>query len=119
MPRTFRLGKDATFTFSNTVANDDVVEVNVSQEAAAEADVSARGSNDQQETVLVRKNVQFEVQVLNHSCTHGCTGTITCTVSPSGPLYPTSGVWQVRAISDPQPLDDKIVTTLTLRKIPS
>ncbi|NBW12517.1 MAG: hypothetical protein EBR82_31245 [Caulobacteraceae bacterium] len=119
MPRTFRLGKDAVFTFSNTVSNDDVNEVNVTQEAAAEADVSARGSGDQQETVLVRKNVAFEVQVLNHSCTHGCTGTITCTVSPSGPAYPTSGVWQVRSISDPQPLDDKIVTTLTFRKIPS
>lgn len=117
--RTFRLGKDATFTFSAGVSNDDVVEVNVTQEAAAEADVSARGSGDQQETVLVRKNVQFEVQVLNHSAVHGGTGTISCSVSPSGPAYPTTGVWQLRAISDPQPLDDKIVTTLTFRRIPS
>jgi len=117
--RKFYLGKDATFTFTPGVANDDVLEVNVTQEAAAEADVTARGSGDMQETVLVRKNVQYEVQVTNHTCTHGATGTIACSVSPSGPAYPTTGVWQVRAISDPQPLDDKIVTTLTFRRIPA
>jgi len=119
MPRSFYLGKDATFTFSAGVANTDVLEVNVTQDAAAEADVTSRGSADMQETVMVRRNVQFEVQVLAHSCAHGGTGTITCAVSPSGPAYPTTGVWQVRSISDPQPIDDKIVTTLTFRKMPA
>lgn len=119
MPRSYYLGKDATFTFSAGVANTDVLEVNVTQDAGAEADVTTRGSGDFQETVLVRKNVQFEVQVLSHSAVHGGTGTITCSVSPSGPAYPTSGVWQVRSISDPQPVDDKIVTTLTFRKMPA
>lgn len=119
MPRSFSLGKDATFTFSGGVANQDVIEVNVTQDAAAEADVTTRGSGDLQETVLVRKNVQYEVQVTYHSASQGATGTITCTAGPSGPAYPTTGVWQVRSVSDPQPLDDKIVTTLTFRRVPA
>jgi len=119
MPRNFSLGKDAVFTFSGGVSNTDVIEVNVTQDAAAEADVTTRGSGDQQETVLVRKNVQYEVQVTAHSTAQGATGTITCTAGPSGPVYPTSGVWQVRSVSDPQPLDDKIVTTLTFRRVPA
>jgi len=119
MPRKFRLGKDSTFTFSNGIANDDVVEVTPNQEAAAEADVTTRGSGDVQETVLVRKNRTLEVTCLDHTCVHGGTGTVTCTVSPSGPVYPCTGVWQVRSISDPQPLDDKIVYTIMLRQMPS
>jgi hypothetical protein len=117
--RKFFLGKDATFTFSAGVSNDDVLEVNVTQDAAAEADVTTRASGDLQETVLVRKNVQYEVQVTNHTAVQGGTGTIVCAANPSGPLYPTTGVWQVRSISDPQPLDDKIVTTLTFRRVPA
>lgn len=114
----FYLGKDGTFTFSNGIANKDVRTVTVNRETAAEADVTTRGSGDEQEFAFVRKNTTIEVVCLDHACEIGETGTVTCTLSPSGPTLPT-GVFQVMSVSEPQELDGAVEFTISLKKTPT
>jgi hypothetical protein len=111
----YYLGKNATFTFSNGIDNKDVKTVSVNRETAAEADVTTRGSDDEQEFAFVRKNTTIEVVCLDHTCLLGETGTVTSTLSPSGPAGP-SGVFQVMSISEPQELDGAVEFTISLRK---
>jgi hypothetical protein len=114
----FYLGKSGTFTFSNGINNKDVKTVTVNRETAAEADVTTRGSGDEQEFAFVRKNTSIEVVCLDHTCEIGETGTVTCTLSPSGPAGP-SGVFQVMSVSEPQELDGAVEFTISLRKTPT
>lgn len=113
------LGKNATFSFSSGIANIDVKSVTINRETAAEADVTTRGSGDIQEFAFVRRNTTIDVVCLNHTIADiGATGTVTCTLSPSGPTWSSSGVWQVMSISEPQELDGAIEWTVNLRKTP-
>lgn len=113
----YYLGKDGNFTFSNGIANKDVKSVSITQETAAEADVTTRGSGDEQEFAFVRKNTSIEVVVLDHSCAVGETGTITHSLA-SGPSVP-SGVYQVMSVSQPEELDGAVEFTISLRKTPT
>jgi hypothetical protein len=114
----FYLGRKGTFTFSNGIANKDVKTVTVNRETAAEADVTTRGSDDEQEFAFVRGNTTIEVVCLDHTCVRGATGTITCTLSPSGPTGP-GGVFQVMTIAETQDLDGAVEFTVSFRKTPS
>jgi len=114
----YYLGKDASFSFASSIANKDVKSVTVNRETAAEADVTTRGSGDEQEFAFVRSNTTIEVVVLDHSATVGSTGSVTMSLSPSGPAQP-SGTFQVMSISEPQELDGAIEWTISLRKTPS
>lgn len=114
----YYLGKAASFTFSNGIANKDVRSVTINREVAAEADVTTRGSDDTQEFAFVRHNTTIEVVCLDHSCVQGSTGTVTATLSPSGPVSP-SGVFQVMSISEPQDLDGAVEFTISLRRTAS
>ena len=120
MPATahsYYLGKDGTFTFSNGIANKDVKSVSVNRETAAEADVTTRGSGDEQEFAFVRKNTTIDVVVLDHDVPGlGATGTITCTLSPTGPFVSPSGVFKVMSISESQDLENAVEWTVNLRK---
>jgi hypothetical protein len=114
---TYYLGKDGTFTFSNGIANKDVKTVSVNRETAAETDVTTRGSGDEQEFAFVRKNTTIDVTVLDHEIPGlGATGTITCTLSPTGPFVSPTGVFQVMSISESQDLDNAVEWTVNLRK---
>jgi hypothetical protein len=114
---TYYLGKNGTFTFSNGIANKDVKTVSVNRETAAEADVTTRGSDDEQEFAFIRKNTTIDVTVLDHDIPGlGATGTITCTLSPTGPFVSPSGVFQVMSISESQDLDNAVEWTVNLRK---
>jgi hypothetical protein len=120
MPATahsYYLGKDGTFTFSNGINNKDVKSVSVNRETAAEADVTTRGSGDEQEFAFVRRNTTIDVTVLDHDIPGlGATGTITCTLSPSGPFTSPSGIYQVMSISESQDLENAVEWTINLRK---
>jgi hypothetical protein len=120
MPQSHKyyLGKNASFTFGSSIANKDVKSVTVNRETAAEADVTTRGSDSEQEFAFVRSNTTIEVVCLDHSATVGSTGSVTMTISPSGPAQP-SGTFQVMSISEPQELDGAIEWTISLRKTPS
>jgi hypothetical protein len=117
---TYYLGKDGTFTFSNGIANKDVKSVTVNRETAAEAEVTTRGSGNEQEFAFVRKNTTVDVVVLDHDIPDvGATGTITCTLSPTGPMLSPTGVFQVMSISEPQELDGAVEFTINLRRTPT
>lgn len=111
----YYLGKDASFSFSGGIENKDVKTVTINRETAAEADVTTRGSDDEQEFAYVRKNTTIEVVCLDHTCVLGETGTVTSTLSPSGPAGP-SGAFQVMSISEPQELDGAVEFTISLRR---
>lgn len=114
---TYYLGKNGTFTFSSGIANNDVKTVTVNRETAAEADVTTRASGDEQEFAYVRRNTSIDVVVLHHTIPGlGATGTIVCTLSPSGPFASPSGVFQVMSISESQDLDNAVEWTVNLRK---
>jgi hypothetical protein len=114
---TYYLGKNGTFTFSGGIANKDVKSVTVNRETSAEADVTTRGSDDEQEFAFVRKNTSIDVTCLNHTVTGlGTTGTITCTLSPSGPFVSPTGAFQVMSITESQDLDNAVEWTINLRK---
>jgi hypothetical protein len=114
---TYYLGKNGSFTFSNGIANKDVKTVSVNRETAAEADVTTRGSDDEQEFAFIRKNTTIDVTVLDHDIPGlGATGTITCTLSPTGPFVSPSGVFQVMSIGESQDLDNAVEWTINLRK---
>lgn len=114
----YYLGKDASFTFGSSIANKDVKSVTVNRETAAEADVTTRGSGNEKEFAFVRTNTTLEVVVLDHSATVGSTGSVTMSLSPTGPTQP-SGTYQVMSISEPQELDGAIEWTIQLRKYPN
>lgn len=116
----YYLGKNGTFTFSNGIDNKDIKSVAINQETAAEADVTTRGSGNEQEFAFVRKNTTIEVVCLDHACEVGETGTITHALltGASGPTLPT-GVYQVMSISQPEELDGAVEFTISLRKTPS
>jgi hypothetical protein len=117
----YYLGKDCSFSFaSGKIENKDVKTVTISRETAAEADVTTRGSGNEQEFAFVRANTTIEVVVLDHSATVGDTGAITMTLptGSSGPVQPT-GTFQVMSISEPQELDGAIEFTISLRKTPT
>ena len=114
---TYYLGKNGTFSFSGGIANVDVNTVTVNRETAAEADVTTRGSNDEQEFAFVRRNTSIDVTCLNHTIGGlGATGTISCVLSPTGPFVSPSGVFQVMSISESQDLDGAVEWTVNLRK---
>lgn len=115
---TYYLGKNASFTFSNGIANKDVKTVNVNREAASEADVTTRGSGDEQEFALARTSTSLEVTCLDHTCVMGATGTVTMSLSPAGPTAP-AGVYQVMGISESQDLEGAVEFSITLKKTPS
>lgn len=116
----YYLGRSGTFTFSGGIANKDVKTVSVNRETAAEADVTTRGSDDEQEFAFVRRNTTIDVVVLDHTIAGlGVTGTITCTLSPSGPAFSSTGVFQVMSISESQDLDNAVEWTINLRKTPT
>jgi len=116
----YYLGKNGNFAFSNGIDNKDVKSVSINQETAAEADVTTRGSGDEQEFAFVRRNTTVEVVCLDHTCSIGETGTITHSISTgaSGPTLP-SGVYQVMSVSQPEELDGAVEFTISLRKTPS
>jgi hypothetical protein len=115
----YYLGKNGTFTFTTGIANADVKSVTVNRETAAEADVTTRGSGNEQEFAFVRKNTTIDVTVLNHTIADiGVTGTVVCRLSPTGPLSISTGVFQVMSISEPQDLDGAVEWTINLRKTP-
>lgn len=115
----YYLGKDGTFSFSGGIANIDVKSVTVNRETASEADVTTRGSGNEQEFAFVRKNTTVDVTVLNHTITDiGVTGTVICRLSPTGPLAISTGVFQVMTIGEPQELDGAVEWTINLRKTP-
>jgi hypothetical protein len=114
---TYYLGKNGTFSFSSGIANVDVKTVTVNRETAAEADVTTRGSGDEQEFAFVRRNTSIDVVCLNHTIAGlGVTGTVTCTLSPSGPFASPSGAFQVMSVSESQDLDGAVEWTVNLRK---
>jgi hypothetical protein len=114
---TYYLGKNASFTFSNGIANKDVKNVSVSRETAAEVDVTTRGSGDEKEFAFARSATSIEIVCLDHDCVMGSTGTITMTLDPSqgAPAQP-SGVFQVMNISESQDLDNAVEFTISLKK---
>ena len=115
----YYLGKNGTFTFSGGIANANVKSVTVNRETAAEADVTTRGSGNEQEFAFVRKNTTIDVTVLNHTISDiGATGSVTCQLSPTGPLAISTGIYQVMSISEPQELDGAVEWTINLRKTP-
>jgi hypothetical protein len=116
----YYLGKNGNFAFSNGIENKDVKSVSINQETAAEADVTTRGSGDEQEFAFVRRNTTVEVVCLDHTCAIGETGTITHSIGTgaSGPTLP-SGVYQVMSVSQPEELDGAVEFTISLRKTPS
>ncbi len=111
----YYLGKDASFAFSGGIANKDVRSVNVSRETAAEVDTTTRGSGNEKEFAFVRTSTSIEVVCLDHTTSMGATGTVTMSLSPSGPAQP-SGVFQVMNISEPQELDGVVEFTISLKK---
>lgn len=116
----YYLGKNGTFTFSAGIANKDVKSVSINQETAAEADVTTRGSGDEQEFAFVRRNTTVEIVCLDHTCAIGETGTITHSIATggTGPTLP-SGVYQVMTVSQPEELDGAVEFTISLRKTPT
>lgn len=132
VPHKYYLGKDCNFEFSSSatgvsgagIDNKDVKSVSITYETAAEADVTTRGSGDEQEFAFVRKNTTIEVVALDHRCLVGITGTIVHGVTPTGASGATgglvlpSGVYQVMSISQPEELDGAVEFTISLRKTP-
>lgn len=112
---TYYLGKNASFAFSGGIENKDVKGVNVNREAASEADVTTRGSGDEQEFALARVSTSLEVTCLDHECVMGATGTVTMGLSPTGPTAP-AGTFQVMAISESQDLEGPVEFSITLKK---
>lgn len=114
---TYYLGKNASFTFSNGIANKDVKNVSVSRETAAEVDVTTRGSGDEKEMAWARTATSIEVVCLDHDCIMGATGTVTMTLDPAAgaPVQPT-GVYQVMNVSESQDLDSAVEFTISLKK---
>ncbi len=109
----YQLGKDCSFSFASSIANKDVKSVTVTRETSAEAEVTTRGSGNEQEFVPVRQNITLEVVCLDHSALMHATGV--ATISPAtgsaitGPFY-------VNNISIPQEIDGVVEYTITLKR---
>ena len=120
MPR-FKLGKNQTFTAvgqtsGKTLLNADVRDVTVNVETANEANLTTRGSGDDQEFCFVHRNTSFDVVTLFHELAHG--ETVLVTIAPktgfTGRLM--TGMYYVNADSEPQNVDGAIEHTLTFRR---
>lgn len=112
---TYRLGKDQSFTFSAGIANKDVRGVTINRETANEAEVTTRGSGNEQEFVPVHMNTSFEVVVLDHACAMFGTGVVT--IAPvAGTGTTITGIYYVNNISEPQENGREIEYTISLRR---
>ena len=115
VPHKYYLGKDANFSFSGGIANKDVRKVGVSRESSAEVDVTTRGSGDEKEFALARTTTTITVDCLDHTASHGATGTVSMSLTPAGPARP-AGTFQVMSISDDEDIDGAVVFSITLKK---
>lgn len=109
---TYNLGKDQTFAFGTMIVNKDVKTVTLTQETSAEGEVTTRGSDNFNEYVPIRQNMNIEVVCLAHSCTMHSTGTVS--IGGTGATY--TGTYYVNNISTPQEIDGVIEFTISLRK---
>lgn len=114
----YRLGKNQTFSYASSIANKDVKSVTITHETSAEGEVTTRGSDDIQEFVPIRRNMSFEVVVLDHSCTMHSTGVVTIAPATGTTGTSVTGVYYVNNIGEPQEIDGVIETTISLRKAP-
>ena len=120
MPR-HMLGKNQTFTAVGqlsgyTLVNDDVRDVTINEETANEAEVTTRGSGDDQEFVFVHRNTSIEASVLYHELRHGeaCLITIRPKTGFTGRVM--TGMQYLNNIGTPQALNGEIVVALTFRR---
>ena len=114
----YRLGKNQTFSYASAIANKDVKSVTITHETSAEGEVTTRGSDDIQEFVPIRRNMSFEVVVLDHSCTMHSTGAVTIGPATGTTGTTVTGVYYVNNIGEPQEIDGVIEVTISLRKAP-
>lgn len=121
----YRLGREQTFNFMDAggvrIQNNDVKSVSCTFETSAEADVTTRASGNESEFYPVRKNTQFEVVVLNHTCQLHATGLVFISTVENNRLLGVSGAtgfghFYVSNISEPQDNDGAIEYTITLRR---
>jgi hypothetical protein len=114
----YRLGKNQTFSYASAIANKDVKSVTITHETSAEGEVTTRGSDDIQEFVPIRRNMSFEVVVLDHSCVMHTTGVVTIAPATGTTGTNVTGVYYVNNIGEPQEIDGVIEVTISLRKAP-
>jgi hypothetical protein len=114
----YRLGKNQTFSYASAIANKDVKSVTITHETSAEGEVTTRGSDDIQEFVPIRRNMSFEVVVLDHSCVMHTTGAVTIAPATGTTGTTVTGVYYVNNIGEPQEIDGVIEVTISLRKAP-
>lgn len=114
----YRLGKNQTFSYASSIANKDVKSVTITHETSAEGEVTTRGSDDIQEFVPIRRNMSFEVVVLDHSCVMHTTGVVTIAPATGTTGTTVTGVYYINNIGEPQEIDGVIETTISLRKAP-
>jgi hypothetical protein len=112
----YRLGKDQSFTFSGGIANKDVRTLTITRETGDEAEVTTRGSGNEQEFVPVHLNTTFEVVVLDHSCVMHGTGVVTVAPATGGTGTTITGVYYVNNVSEPQENGKEIEYTISLRR---
>jgi hypothetical protein len=120
MPR-HMLGKHQSFTAvgqlsGKTLVNDDVREVTINEETANEAEVTTRGSGDDQEFVPVHRNTSIEASVLYHELLHmePCLITIRPKTGFTGKVM--TGMHYLNNIGTPQTLNGEVVVALTFRR---
>jgi hypothetical protein len=122
--RAFQLGRKHRFNASSAdrpnqnigIVNDDVIDVTMTFETANEADVTTRGSVEDQEFVPVHRNTTVEVKCLYHNLRH--LERVLMTISP--PIGATGrtleGVFYLNNEGEPQVLDGAVVHTLTFHR---
>ena len=108
----YRLGKDQNFFFGTMITNVNVQSITITDETAAEGEVTSRGSDDIQEFLPIRKNRVIEVNAFKHTATMHATGVATIT-DYTGTV---TAAYYVSAIGEPQEIDGVVVNPITLRK---
>jgi hypothetical protein len=119
--RVYRLGKDQTFDFAHAdgagVINANTRNTEETQETAAEARVTTRGS-DEDEFVPVWASRSFTCNALWHTCRLHGTGLLTVGYKAGTTGRTATGVFFVASISNPHEMDGEVVETITFRKHP-
>lgn len=115
MPNVYKLGKNQVFACSG-LANADIQEVTITEETGNEAEVTTRGSGNDQEFVPIHRNTVFEVQTLHHAMAQHSFAAVSIYPATGFTGTVKTGVYYVNSISEPQPVGDKIVHTIRFHR---
>jgi len=113
--RAYKLGRNQSFSCTG-LSNDEIKDVTITEETANEANVTTRGSGEEEEFVPVHKNTSFEVVALTHALTMFSAVTITIQPLTGYTGSRKTGIYYVNAISEPQPFQDVIAHTIRFRR---